>query len=160
MPTEQQYTVGKGKPPEHTRFQKGQSGNPTGRRKGSKNVATLLEQVLNERVIVTENGKRKRITKLEAMLKQLTNKAASGDHRAIKLLMPLAETSFGSSNVAASNSPAPVLLPSATERRARALATMKILKEVGHFEHTNGERDVDHTKVGASGEMGDSNGED
>ena len=59
MPNERQYTVGKGKPPEHTRFQKGQSGNPTGRRKGSKNVATLLEQVLNERVVVTENGKRK-----------------------------------------------------------------------------------------------------
>ena len=92
MRTERKYTVGKGKPPEHTRFQKGQSGNPTGRRKGSKNVATLLEQVLNERVIVTENGKRKRITKLQAMLKQLANKAASGDHRAIKQLMPLAET--------------------------------------------------------------------
>ena len=128
MPTEQQYTVGKGKPPEHTRFQKGQSGNPAGRRRGSKNVATLLEQVLNERVVVTENGKRKRITKLEAMLKQLANKAASGDHRAIKLLMPLAETCIGSSNAAASDSPAPVLLPSAAERRARALETMKILK--------------------------------
>ncbi len=156
MPTEQQYTVGKGKPPEHTRFQKGQSGNPAGRRRGSKNVATLLEQVLNERVVVTENGKRKRITKLEAMLKQLANKAASGDHRAIKLLMPLAETCIGSSNVAASNSPSPVLLPSATERRARALETMKILREVGCFEHMGGERDVDHTEVRARGERGHS----
>ena len=159
MPTERQYTVGKGKPPEYTRFQKGQSGNPTGRRKGSKNVATLLEQVLNERVVVTENGKRKRITKLEAMLKQLANKAASGDHRAIKLLMPLAETCIAPSN-AASDSAAPVLLPSATERRARALETMKILKEVGYFKHTDGEPEVDHTEVGERVKRGDSSEED
>ena len=156
MPTEPQYTVGKGKPPEHTRFQKGQSGNPTGRRKGSKNVATLLEQVLNERVVVTENGKRKRITKLEAMLKQLANKAASGDHRAIKLLMPLAESCTGLSKVAASDSPALVLLPSATERKARALETLKILKEVGCFEHMGGEPDVEHTEVETRGERGHS----
>lgn len=157
MPTERQYIVGKGKPPEHTRFQKGQSGNPTGRRKGSKNVATLLEQVLNERVVVTENGKRKRITKLQAMLKQLANQAASGDHRAIKQLMPLA---LGSSSAAASDSPAPVSLPSAAERRARALETMKILKEVGYFEHTAGQRDVDHTQVGECDERGNSSEED
>jgi hypothetical protein len=148
MPTKRHYTVGQGKPPEHTRFQKGQSGNPKGRRKGSKNVATLLEQVLNERVAVTENGRRKRITKLEAMLKQLANKAASGDHRAIKLLMPLAETSLGSSN-AASDFPTPVVLPSAAERRARALKTMTILKEVGYFERTAAEALVEGAEASA-----------
>jgi Family of unknown function (DUF5681) len=135
MAIEREYTVGKGKPPLHTRFQKGQSGNPKGHRKGSRNVATLLEQALNERVFVTENGKRKTITKLEAMLKQLANKAASGDHRAIKLLMPLAETCLASSSSAASDAPAPAPLPSAAERRARALETIKILKEVGYFDH-------------------------
>ena len=107
MATEPQYAVGKGRPPRHTRFQKGQSGNPKGRRKGSRNVATLLDHALNERVVVTENGKRKTITKFEAMLKQLANKAASGDHRAIKLLMPLAETYLASSQSPASDSPAP-----------------------------------------------------
>ena len=50
MAIEREYTVGKGKPPQHTRFQKGQSGNPKGHRQGSRNVATLLEQALNERV--------------------------------------------------------------------------------------------------------------
>jgi hypothetical protein len=134
MPTEREYTVGKGKPPKHTRFQKGQSGNPTGRRKGSKNVATLLEQVLNERVAVTENGKRRTISKLEAMLKQLANKAASGDHHAIKLLIPLADTYLASSRSQASDAPAPAPLPSAAERRARALETINILKEVGYFD--------------------------
>jgi uncharacterized protein DUF5681 len=159
MPTERQYIVGKGKPPEHTRFQKGQSGNPTGRRKGSKNVATLLKQVLNERVIVTENGKRRRITKLEAMLKQLANKAASGDHCAIKMLMPLAETCIAPSS-AASDSAAPLLLPSATERKALALETMKILKEVGFFEHTEGELEVDPTEVEERVNMEDSSEKD
>jgi hypothetical protein len=137
MAIEREYTVGKGKPPQHTRFQKGHSGNPKGHRKGSRNVATLLEQALNERVVVTENGKRKTITKLEAMLKQLANKAASGDHRAIKLLMPLAETCLASSSPA-SDAPAPAPLPSAAERRARALETIKILKEVGYFDHAVG----------------------
>ena len=159
MPTERQYTVGKGKPPDHTRFQKGQSGNPTGRRKGAKNVATLLNQVLNERVSVTENGKRKRITKLEAMLKQLANKAASGDHRAIKMLMPFAET-FVAPSTAASDSAVPVLLPSATQRKDRALQTMKILKEIGYFEHADGEPDVDDPQVRARVESGDSSDED
>src|SRR5260370_24080169 len=48
---------------QHTRFQIGQSGNPKWRRNGSRNVATLLDHSLNERVVVTENGKRKTITR-------------------------------------------------------------------------------------------------
>lgn len=91
MANEQEYAVGKGKPPLHSRFKKGQSGNPNGRRKGFKNLATLAKKALNERVTVVENGQRKRITKLEAILKQLTNKATSGDQRAIRLVLPLAD---------------------------------------------------------------------
>jgi hypothetical protein len=91
MADELDDVVGKGKPPQHSRFKKGQSGNPRGRRRGYKNVATLVKKALNERVTVVENGQRKRITKLEAILKQLTNKAASGDQRAIRLVLPLAD---------------------------------------------------------------------
>lgn len=79
------YAVGFGKPPTHSRFQKGQSGNPKGRRKGSKNLSTLMERALNERVTIKENGSQKIITKREAFLKQLVNKAASGDPRSIQL---------------------------------------------------------------------------
>lgn len=81
------YDVGYGKPPEYSRFRKGQSGNPKGRPKGSKNLSTLLDDALNEPVVVSENGKRRRITKREAVLKQLVNKAASGNPRAIQLLL-------------------------------------------------------------------------
>lgn len=81
------YQVGYGKPPTHTRFKKGESGNPKGRPKGSKNVATLLEKELKQRVVVTENGRRRSITKQEAMLKHLVNKAVSGDRRLMQLLL-------------------------------------------------------------------------
>jgi len=81
--------VGYGNPPEHTRFKKGQSGNPKGRPKGTLNMATVLERTLRERVVISENGRRKTVTKLEAALKQLTNKAASGELKALQLLATL-----------------------------------------------------------------------
>ena len=87
MPTDSDYPVGYSRPPRQTRFRKGQSGNPMGRPKGVKNLATLIGQVLKEPVVVSENGRRKKITKREAMLKQLVNRAAAGEHRAIQLLL-------------------------------------------------------------------------
>ena len=84
---ERGYEIGYGKPPCHTRFQKGRSGNPKGRRRGSKNQATLLMEALHEPVIISENGHRKKITKQQVIIKQIVNKAASGDHRSIQLLL-------------------------------------------------------------------------
>jgi uncharacterized protein DUF5681 len=81
------YEVGYGKPPSATRFQKGNSGNPTGRRRGSKNLSTILNEELEQPVVIRENGKQKTITKRRASMKQLANKAASGDHRALQILI-------------------------------------------------------------------------
>ena len=81
--------VGYRNPPEATRFKKGHSGNPKGRRKGSLNVATVFAQTLREKVVVNENGRRKTMTKFEAAIKQFVNKAASGDLRALQLLVSL-----------------------------------------------------------------------
>ena len=83
------YEVGYGKPPRGARFQKGQSGNPRGRPPGSKNLATLLNDTLNEVVTITENGRRRKITKREAVIKQLVNKSASADARSLKILLDL-----------------------------------------------------------------------
>ena len=83
------YEVGFGKPPAHTRFAKGRSGNPRGRPKGSNNLATLLEQELNAPVPINENGQRTSVTKLQAAVKQLVNKAASGEPRALQQLLGL-----------------------------------------------------------------------
>src|SRR6266849_4532462 len=81
------YEVGFGKPPRSTQFKPGQSGNPAGRPRGAKNFATALEDELRAPVTVTENGKRKRISKREVIAKHLVNKAASGDLKAIPLLL-------------------------------------------------------------------------
>jgi Family of unknown function (DUF5681) len=83
------YDVGYGKPPNHTQFTKGQSGNVRGRPKGTLNLATVLERTLREKVIINENGSRKTITKLEAAITQLVNKAASGDGHAVRYLCQL-----------------------------------------------------------------------
>lgn len=83
------YQVGYGKPPVNRRFQKGLSGNPRGRPRGARNLSTLLEGALNEKVTVKEGDQRRKISKREAMVKQLANKAASGDHRSIQLLVAL-----------------------------------------------------------------------
>src|SRR5579864_5263609 len=91
MPPEKprDYEVGFGKPPRHSRFVKGRSGNPKGRPNGSKNLATLFREALNETVTVVENGRRRRITKREAVIAQLVNKSAGADLRAIKILFDI-----------------------------------------------------------------------
>ncbi len=84
------YVVGFGEPPERTRFRKGRSGNPAGRPKGALNLGTLLGKVLAEKVAVKDaSGRRREISKLEAALTQLVNKAAGADLRAIRLLVDL-----------------------------------------------------------------------
>ena len=81
------YEVGFGKPPRSRQFKPGQSGNPDGRPRGSKNFATAIEQELVTRITVTENGRRRRVSKREVIAKHLVNKAASGDLKAIPLLL-------------------------------------------------------------------------
>jgi hypothetical protein len=99
------YEVGYGKPPQNTRFKKGQSGNPRGRAPGAKDLKTLLIDTLNEPVVVTENGGRRTISKRQAMVKQLVNQSAKGDWRAVKLLVDmLHETEGGGEPEAAESS--------------------------------------------------------
>jgi len=80
------YTVGFKRPPKHTRFAKGQSGNARGRPKGSQNLATILEKACRERIRVTINGKTRSLSKFEAAMLQLANKAAAGDLKATSAL--------------------------------------------------------------------------
>jgi hypothetical protein len=91
MPSDKkrQYKVGYGKPPRHTRFAKGWSGNPKGRPPETNNLSNLLEQELNQRVVVAADGKRQAITKWRAFIKQLVDRAAAGDLRAGKLILEL-----------------------------------------------------------------------
>ena len=66
---------------------KGQSGNPKGRPPAAKNVKTLLREALNEPVVIAENGRRRKITKVRAIITQVVNRSAKGDWRGIKILL-------------------------------------------------------------------------
>ncbi len=81
--------VGFGKPPKHTQFKPGQSGNPAGRPKGTKNLKTDLEEELRELITIREGGNRKIVSKQRAMLKSLTAKAVQGDSRAAAIVIDM-----------------------------------------------------------------------
>jgi len=82
-----EYDVGFKKPPKHTQFQPGQSGNAKGRPKGSRNFASVIEQELNTVISITERGKVKQVRKKEIIAKQVVNKAAAGDLKATGILL-------------------------------------------------------------------------
>jgi hypothetical protein len=81
------YEIGYGKPPRGRPFQKGQSGNPRGPRR--KDLSALLVAALNEPVYVTIDGKRRRITKREAIVTQMVNESAKANLRATKMLFDM-----------------------------------------------------------------------
>jgi hypothetical protein len=83
--------VGYGKPPKHTRFKKGQSGNPKGRKPRSRNTSTLLREELESIIEVHEGGRTKRLTKREALIKTLVNDAITGKNQARPLLLKIIE---------------------------------------------------------------------
>jgi hypothetical protein len=93
--------VGYRRPPQANQFKKGVSGNPKGRPKGSLNVATIFMRAAREKVVVNENGRRKTVTKLEAALKQLVNKSAAGELRALQQSIALANDAEEKQNAAA-----------------------------------------------------------
>lgn len=87
--------AGNCRPPRATRFRPGQSGNLRGRPKSARGLAALVAKALGERVEAKENGRRRRITKLEAAVKQLVNRAANGDQRATQFVFSLLQNDHG-----------------------------------------------------------------
>jgi hypothetical protein len=79
--------VGFGKPPVHSRFRKGCSGNSKGRPKGTKNLRTDLTEVLQERITVTEGDRKVRMSKQRAVFKTLVAKTLKGDSRSATTLL-------------------------------------------------------------------------
>jgi len=84
------YEVGYGKPPKHTQFRPGQSGNPAGRPAGVHNLKTDVKRTLAAPVKVTEGGRTRKRSSQEAALKVLLRKAFGGDGRALDRLFDLA----------------------------------------------------------------------
>lgn len=81
--------VGYGRPPEHSRWRRGQSGNPGGRPKSASNFADDLLAELSEVIQITEGGKVRRITKRRALIKALTSNSIKGNAAAASLLISL-----------------------------------------------------------------------
>lgn len=89
------YQVGYGKPPRHSRFAPGKSGNPRGRPRGSRGLKTDLMAELSARHTIQINGKPVRGNRQQLMLRTLATRAASGDLKAQALLLPLIEKALG-----------------------------------------------------------------
>jgi hypothetical protein len=81
--------VGYGLPPRHTRFKKGQSGNPNGRPQGRANAKTIVSRAISEKVTIREGETERAVTKLEGMLQAHLIKAIKGDARSASLVINL-----------------------------------------------------------------------
>jgi Family of unknown function (DUF5681) len=83
------YEVGYGKPPKNTQFQKGISGNPTGRPKKAAEFHSIFMKESESLMTIIDNGQRRRVSKLEAIAKQLHNKALTGNIQALRIYVAL-----------------------------------------------------------------------
>jgi hypothetical protein len=81
------YRVGYGKPPKHSQFKKGVSGNKRGRRKGSRNRNTLIRQAARRQITVTVNGTPRPISRAQAIVLSLAAEAHAGDPHALFRLL-------------------------------------------------------------------------
>jgi hypothetical protein len=79
--------VGYGKPPRHHQFKPGQSGNPKGRKKGVKNEATILHELLQHKVALNERGKTRKIILHEAILRKVAEDCLRGNIKSVGYLL-------------------------------------------------------------------------
>ena len=96
------YEVGDRRPPKHSQFKSGVSGNPRGRPKGSINLRTRVTQQLRQMVTVTRNGRPVKMRKADLIALQIVDTAAKGNLKAAVLAVRLDDEA----NIAASRAPA------------------------------------------------------
>ena len=81
------YDVGWGRPPLSTRWQAGQSGNPKGRPKGRKNLATIFNEVLNQKLEIQEKGRTRQISAREGIVRRVVSEALKGNLKATAFVL-------------------------------------------------------------------------
>jgi len=84
------YAVGYGRPPIESRFQPGTSGNPRGRRKGSKNLKTLVRKAMTASISIQEGTKTRRVSKIEGVVLRQLQSALKGDDRSAMAVIKMA----------------------------------------------------------------------
>ncbi len=127
-PADDEYEVGNKKPPKHSQFKPGESGNPAGRRKGSLGFKTLLAAELKSTIKIQEAGKTKIVTKQQAMVKQVVSKALKGDDKAFGRLIPLM-LAIGAEELADAGQSLTAEQKTILERNARRLLDMLAKKD-------------------------------
>ena len=100
------YEVGYGRPPAHTRFKPGNSGNPKGRPKGARGLNTLARELLTARVPVRTASGEKRMHRIEAVLHKTFELALKGNPRALSQVLSLYASAVPETAVAESAAPA------------------------------------------------------
>lgn len=83
------YSVGYKKPPLHTRWQKGQSGNPKGPRKRVKSLNTIVREIMNAPVTIRSGGREEVISRAQALVLKTAELASKGNDRALERLLRL-----------------------------------------------------------------------
>ena len=83
------YEVGYGKPPQHSRFKKGRSGHPEGRPRGSTNVTSELKGLLVAKTAIKVNGAVQKVPTARAICLALIQKALGGDVRAFSKIVDI-----------------------------------------------------------------------
>jgi hypothetical protein len=121
--------VGYKQPPTHLQFQPGQSGNPNGRPKGTRNFKSDLRDELSETISFREGNREVSISKQRALIKRLVSSAIDGDARSIATLMSFCARAFGEDNDDQQQAPEDREIVQAFKRRSKSAATTDSSKE-------------------------------
>ena len=144
------HDAGYGKPPRHSRFKKGQSGNPKGRPRGSRNFSTDLKATLEEPTRVTHHGKAQTVSTQHAALMRLREKALGGEVRALDSLIELARL-YNDEEMAEA-----AIRLSATDAEILEARDAKVLRQAGMAKTQSGTRKRRETRQGNDAANGDS----
>lgn len=101
------YEVGRGKPPRHSRFKPGQSGNPRGRPRQAKGLKTIIREIMTEKVAVRLAGGERKVSRMQAVVLKTVESALRGNPRAMTELLRLYSTAIPDSDPAQDLAPTP-----------------------------------------------------
>jgi Family of unknown function (DUF5681) len=92
--SDRSYAVGYGRPPLHSRFKPGQSGNPKGRPRQSRNLRTIVKKVCEQAMEIREGGRLRRMPTMEVLVRTLVSRGLKGDPKAVASLMVLGSSKW------------------------------------------------------------------